>query len=129
MSPRNALTNDQKRSICLYKLNNPLIKDKKIGKHFSKIFNVEKIPKSSLSRILSESETYLYNYDSKNKFRIRPADHPEMEDCLHMWYCDKRSHHIPVSDDLEHFLAIKNKMDSIRRALAVQTSLDNYLIK
>ena len=61
MSPRNALTNDQKRSICLYKLNNPLIKDKKIGKHFSKIFNVEKIPKSSLSRILSESETYLYN--------------------------------------------------------------------
>ena len=31
--------------------------------------------------------------------------------------------------DLEHFLVIKNKMDSIRRALAVQTSLDNYLIK
>jgi hypothetical protein len=99
MSPRNALTNDQKRTICLYKLSNPLIKDKEIGNHFSKIFNVG-IPKSTLSRILSESETYLYNYDSKNKFRIRPADHPEMEDCLHMWYCDKRSHHIPVSDDL-----------------------------
>jgi hypothetical protein len=42
MSPRNTLTNDQKRTICLCKQNNPLIKDKEIGNNFSKIFNLEK---------------------------------------------------------------------------------------
>ena len=61
MSPRNELTNDLKRTICLYKKNNPHLKDKDIGNHFAKIFNVEKIAQSSLSRILSEADTYLYN--------------------------------------------------------------------
>ena len=42
MSPRNAFTNDQKRTICLYKQNNPLIKDKEIGNHFSKILTLKK---------------------------------------------------------------------------------------
>jgi len=97
---RNALTNDQKRTICLYKKNNPLIKDKDIGLHFANVFKMDKIAKSTLSRILSESDTYLTNFDSKNTYRMRAAHHPEMEDALHMWYCNKRNLHIPVSDDL-----------------------------
>jgi hypothetical protein len=97
---RNALTNDQKRTICLYKKNNPLIKDKDIGLHFANFFKMDKIAKSTLSRILSESDTYLTNFDSKNTYRMRAAHHPEMEDALHMWYCNKRNLHIPVSDEL-----------------------------
>ena len=77
---RNALTNDQKRTICLYKKNNPLIKDKDIGLHFANVFKMDKIAKSTLSRILSESDTYLTNFDSmlskflrKNTYRMRAA--------------------------------------------------------
>ncbi len=158
---------------------------------------------------MSESDTYLTNFDSKNTYRMRPAQHPEMEDALHMWYCNKRNLHIPVIDtlliekgkyfgdefyglnnvdfkyspgwlsnfkqrfgisfhvlygeagiadpnivkrdaeihylellryfeshsdyynenDLEHFLAIKNKMDLTRDSTTVQVKLDNFLIK
>ena len=79
MSSRKAFTNDQKRQICLYKKNNPLFKDKDIGIHFAKLFNVNKIPKSTLSRILSESNTYLTNKISDKytkRFRIRGVEQP-----------------------------------------------------
>ena len=42
---RNALTNDQKRTICLYKKKNTLIKDKDIGLHFANVFKMDKIAK------------------------------------------------------------------------------------
>jgi len=83
MSSRKAFTNDQKRQICLYKKNNPLFKDKDIGVHFAKIFNVNKIPKSTLSRILSESNTYLTNKLAGNcnkRFRIRGVEESEKKD-------------------------------------------------
>jgi len=34
-----------------------------------------------------------------------------------------------TENDLEHFLAIKNKMDLIRDSTTVQVKLDNFLIK
>ena len=43
---------------------------------------------------------FLTKFDSKKTYQMRSAHHPGMEDALHMWYCNKRNLHIPVSDDL-----------------------------
>jgi len=84
MSSRKAFTNDQKQQICLYKKNNLLFKDKDVGVHFAILFtNVNKIPKSTLSRILSESNTYLTNKLAGNcdkRFRIRGVEESEKKD-------------------------------------------------
>ena len=99
MTKRTAITHDQKKLICQYKKDNPLAKNSEINAHFSTLFK-RNFAASSITEILQNSSVYLTDFDSKNKFRIRKADHPELEDALHMWYCDKRRLLLPISDDM-----------------------------
>jgi len=96
---RNAISNDQKREICQYKKDNPKAKNVELISHFEKKFN-RQFGKSTMTEILQNSSLYLTNFNSNNQFRMRKAAHPELEDALHIWYCDKRSKCLPISDDL-----------------------------
>jgi hypothetical protein len=90
---------EQKHEICQYKKSNPLVKQSEIIKIFSEKYN-RKLSKSSISEILSNSELYLVKYDNKNKYRNRKAAHPELEQCLHIWFLEQRRLFVPVSDEM-----------------------------
>lgn len=93
------IDNDIKKEICLYKKDNPILKNKEIQKYFQDKYQ-RKLSESTISEIVNQFDRYLFNFDSKNKFGIRSAAHPELEEALHMWYCEKRRLYIPISDDM-----------------------------
>ena len=88
------LTIEQKRNICQYNEKYKGIKQKELIIHFSREFKLERpISKSTMSDILQESEKFLKleNCDNNDKKRLREAMLPEIEECLYIWLCSKRS--------------------------------------
>ncbi len=98
--------------------------DESIGENLTDE-DIVKLVKSTYTEEKEECDEGDNKEEEENKISIKEAEKHYSE---LLKYFENNSDFYNESD-LEHFLAIKNKMDSIRRALTVQTSLDNYLIK
>ena len=95
------LTNEQKADICRYKRDNANVSNIKIARHFEKIFelNPHDLKPTTVSGILKKSDILLNTDFAKNqKFRIRAAEQPQLEECLYRWFLEQRSVNIPISD-------------------------------
>ena len=66
--------------------------------HFSKKYD-RKIAKSTMSTILKNSDEIL-NSDTPNAYRNRKAQYPELEEALHLFYCDIRANNLPISNEI-----------------------------
>ncbi|CAF0859881.1 unnamed protein product [Brachionus calyciflorus] len=95
---KNELNVQQKKLICQFYVDNPKIKQSQLIIKFSKEFGYP-IPKSTLHDIVVKKDIYL-SMDSSNCYRIRSAKYPELEDCLHIWFCEKISTGITLNDQI-----------------------------
>ncbi len=99
---KNELTLAQKWEIIQFKKENPKATQRSLCAKFGTDFNIT-IPTSTMSDILKpENIRKLEQVDSVENLnkRIREAKYPELEKCLYLWYSEKLSRKIPISDDM-----------------------------
>ncbi|RNA11745.1 tigger transposable element-derived 6-like, partial [Brachionus plicatilis] len=95
---KHELKKEQKKKICDFHISNPKTSQKDLREKFSTEFNM-RIPASTMSDIIKNKEIYRNDEDSY-EFRNRDALHPQLEEALHLWFCELRVNKIPVSDQM-----------------------------
>ena len=96
---------DVKGEICRYSRDNPNVTQKELCEIFSKKYD-RKFPASTMSTILKQKDKYLLS-DNSTLFRKRECKYPELEEALHLYYCDIRAHHLPINDEMLILKVIK----------------------
>jgi hypothetical protein len=99
------LTLDQKREICVY-YEEQISKNYKlthadVAQHFSNEWKC-KIARNTISTTLKKKEIYFDNNNLRQPRvkRLREAEHPELEQCLYLWFSDKRGNNIPINESM-----------------------------
>lgn len=93
--PRRTLTNEERRGICLFRAENPSMKQSDIGAKFN-------IERSTVSKVLRDKDKYLCPQDSRSTSPIKKTKgkFPDIERALSNWVRNQRRNGKEITDDL-----------------------------